>query len=172
MLQKVNTKPPSSQQSIHWTWNGPIVRSAKAAVIDIDGVVSEASGRQHFLEGPKKQWREFFEACVEDPVIEETRVLLDHLSEDLCVVLLTARPAWVHGKTLAWLEHNKLRWNALLMKGYRDQRPSVDYKRAALIEIREHSLTPICAIEDDPRNVAMFRSEGVPCLYRHSGYYG
>ena len=27
------------------------------------------------------------------------------------------------------------------------------------------------AIEDDPRNVAMFDREGVPCLYIHSGYY-
>ena len=27
------------------------------------------------------------------------------------------------------------------------------------------------AIEDDRRNVAMFRDEGVACLYLHSGYY-
>ena len=27
------------------------------------------------------------------------------------------------------------------------------------------------AFEDDPRNLAMFRSEGVPCVYIHSGYY-
>jgi hypothetical protein len=27
------------------------------------------------------------------------------------------------------------------------------------------------AFEDDPRNVEMFRQEGVPCVYLHSGYY-
>jgi hypothetical protein len=27
------------------------------------------------------------------------------------------------------------------------------------------------AIEDDRRNVEMFRREGVPCIYFHSGYY-
>jgi len=27
------------------------------------------------------------------------------------------------------------------------------------------------AIEDDRRNVDMFRMEGVPCVYFHSGYY-
>ena len=27
------------------------------------------------------------------------------------------------------------------------------------------------AFEDDRRNVAMFRHEGIPCLYVHSGYY-
>ena len=26
-------------------------------------------------------------------------------------------------------------------------------------------------IEDDRRNVEMFRREGIPCLYKHSGYY-
>ena len=26
-------------------------------------------------------------------------------------------------------------------------------------------------LEDDRRNVAMFREEGVPCVYIHSGYY-
>ena len=27
------------------------------------------------------------------------------------------------------------------------------------------------AVEDDRRNVEMFRAEGVPCIYFHSGYY-
>ena len=27
------------------------------------------------------------------------------------------------------------------------------------------------AFEDDRRNVEMFRAEGIPCLYVHSGYY-
>ena len=27
------------------------------------------------------------------------------------------------------------------------------------------------AFEDDPRNVAMFRAEGIACVYIHSGYY-
>ena len=27
------------------------------------------------------------------------------------------------------------------------------------------------AFEDDPRNVHMFHTQGVPCIYIHSGYY-
>jgi hypothetical protein len=27
------------------------------------------------------------------------------------------------------------------------------------------------AFEDDRRNLEMFRAEGVPCIYIHSGYY-
>ena len=27
------------------------------------------------------------------------------------------------------------------------------------------------ALDDDPKNHAMYVSEGVPCIYIHSGYY-
>jgi hypothetical protein len=27
------------------------------------------------------------------------------------------------------------------------------------------------AVEDDPRNKAMFDAEGIPCVYIHSGYH-
>ena len=30
---------------------------------------------------------------------------------------------------------------------------------------------PVLAVDDDPRNLAMYRSEGVPTVYLHSGYY-
>ena len=35
----------------------------------------------------------------------------------------------------------------------------------------EHGFDLQLAIEDDRRNVEMFRKEGVPCIYFHSGYY-
>ncbi len=49
---------------------------ARAVVVDIDGVLSDASSRQHYLESPRQDWRAFFEACGEDPVIEEVHTLL------------------------------------------------------------------------------------------------
>jgi hypothetical protein len=30
----------------------------------------------------------------------------------------------------------------------------------------------VLAFEDDPRNVAILRGEGIPTVYVHSGYYG
>ena len=40
---------------------------------------------------PRQDWRAFFDACGEDPVIEEVRTLLDLLDAELRIVLLTAR---------------------------------------------------------------------------------
>ncbi|HEY5076480.1 MAG TPA: hypothetical protein VIJ48_03165, partial [Acidimicrobiia bacterium] len=61
---------------------------ARAVVVDLDGVLSDASRRQHYLESPRQDWRSFFEACGEDPVIEEVHRLLDLLDPGLQIVLL------------------------------------------------------------------------------------
>ena len=57
----------------HWTWRDGPVDPGAAVVVDIDGVLSDASTRQHYIEAPRANWRAFFDACGEDPVIEEVR---------------------------------------------------------------------------------------------------
>ena len=37
--------------------------------------------------------------------------------------------------------------------------------------VRAYGFELRLAIEDDRRNVDMFHTEGVPCVYIHSGYY-
>ena len=72
---------------------------AAAVVVDIDGVLSDASRRQHYLESPRRDWRSFFDACGEDRVIEEVQTVLALLDPELQIVLLTARPHRVHHLT-------------------------------------------------------------------------
>ena len=72
-------------------------------IFDIDGVLSDAAGRQHFLERGRRDWTAFFEACGDDPVIEEIARLLELLDPSLAVILLTGRPYRVQPQTLAWL---------------------------------------------------------------------
>ena len=155
----------------HWTWRDGPVPPGPAAVIDLDGVLSDAVSRQHYLESPRRDWRAFFDACGDDPVIDEVRVLLDLLDPDLRVVLLTARPERVHHLTEAWLRRYQIRWDLLLMRPYGDYDLSREFKEASVWDLRQYGFELRLAIEDDRRNVAMFRAEGVPCLYLHSGYY-
>ena len=61
-------------------------------VVDVDGVLSDASGRQHLLVGPTRAWEEFFEASVEDPPIPEGIRLVAGLVGERTIILLTARP--------------------------------------------------------------------------------
>jgi hypothetical protein len=154
----------------HWTWRDGPVEPGPAVVIDLDGVLSDAATRQHYLEAPMPDWRGFFDACGDDPVIEEVKELLDLLDRDLRVVLLTARPQRVHELTEAWLARYRIRWDVLLMRPWGDYELSRDFKQASVWDLRSYGFELRLAIEDDRRNVAMFRAENVPCIYFHSGY--
>ncbi len=142
-----------------------------AVVFDIDGVLSDAAGRQHFIEQGRRNWSAFFEACGEDPVISEIQRLLELLREELAVVLLTGRPLRVRPQTLAWLKRYRLRWDLLVMRDRGDYSQVTDFKREVVDQLRAEGLDLLLAVEDDPSNHAMFVDEGVPSLYIHSGYY-
>ena len=141
-------------------------------LVDIDGVLSDATGRQHFLEDKsRRNWRAFFDACGDDPVIGEVARLLELLDRDLGVVLLTGRPARVQPQTMAWLERYGVRWDLLIMRNAGDYAAAREFKRQTVAELREHGFDLRLAFEDDRRNLEMFHEEGVPCVYIHSGYY-
>ena len=154
-----------------WNWRSGPVESGLAAVVDIDGVLSDAESRQHYLEAPRRDWRAFFDACGDDPVIEEVKVLLDLLDPTLRIVLLTARPERVHHLTEAWLRRYEIRWDLLIMRPDAEYDLAREFKRSSVDELRRQGFELVLAIEDDRRNVDMFRDAGVPCIYFHSWYY-
>jgi hypothetical protein len=155
----------------NWRWRSGAVAPGRAVVFDIDGVLSDAASRQHFLEQGRRDWHSFFEACGDDPLIEEVARLLELLDASLHVVLLTGRPIRVQPQTLAWLERYDLRWDLLIMRDFGDYSAAREFKRWTTAELRRVGLEPVLAFEDDRRNLEMFRAEGVPCIYIHSGYF-
>ncbi len=155
-------------------------------VVDVDGVLSDASGRQHLLDGAERQWAAFFEASVDDPPITEGIGLVAALADAGAgasgtsgtsggpphpTVLLTARPGRLAETTMAWMARHGIVWDLLVMRADDDHRSSPDVKREAVADLRATGHEPALAIDDDPRNAEMYRSEGVPVVYVHSGYY-
>ena len=167
----MSSRAENARAPDNWTWRDGPVEPGPAVVVDIDGVLSDAASRQHYLESPRHDWRAFFDACGQDPVIEEVKVLLDLLDAGLRIVLLTARPGRIHHLTEAWLQHYRIRWDVLIMRGWGDYDVSRDFKQMTVYELRRYGFDLKLAFEDDRRNVEMFNHEGVPCLYVHSGYY-
>jgi hypothetical protein len=155
----------------NWRWRGAAVPPGEAVVFDIDGVLSDATSRQHFLERGNRDWTAFFEACGDDPLIEEVARLLELLDARLVVVLLTGRPIRVQPQTVAWLERYRLRWDLLVMRERGERAHVTEYKRRVVGNLRAYGFDLRLALEDDPLNRAMFVEEGVPCVYIHSGYY-
>ena len=141
-------------------------------MFDLDGVLSDAVGRQHYIEGPRRDWRAFFDACGDDPLIEEVGRLLFLLDKSLPIVLLTARPLRVQPQTVGWLDRYKLRWDLLIMRDHGDYDYAEDFKYYSVQALNSRGIDLVLAFEDDPRNVMMLRTSGVPCVCLHSGYYG
>ncbi len=155
----------------NWRWRDGPVPAGRTVVFDLDGVLSDAASRQHYITGPWRDWDAFFESCGGDPLIEEVAQLLGLLDESLVVVLLTARPAWVRPQTLAWLHRYRLRWDLLMMRDRGDYGAAREFKRRSVRELKAAGYELMLSFEDDRRNVAMFHDEGVPTVYIHSGYY-
>ena len=158
----------------NWRWRSPsaAVEPGPAVVFDMDGVLSDAASRQHYIEGPgRRDWHMFFEACGDDPLIEEVAALLDLLDPSLRIVLLTGRPIRVQPQTLAWLDRYELRWDLLIMRDFGDYSAAREFKQWTVGELRRAGFDLKLAFEDDRRNLEMFRAEGIPSLYIHSGYY-
>ena len=142
-----------------------------AVIFDIDGVLSDAASRQHFIERGRRDWRAFFDACGDDPLIEEVACLVQLLDPSLTVVLLTGRPVRVQPQTVAWLTRYGLRWDLLIMRDVGDYSAAREFKRDTVHDLRRYGFDLRLAFEDDRRNLEMFRGEGIPCVYIHSGYY-
>ena len=156
----------------NWQWRDGALPPGRAAIFDMDGVLSDAATRQHYIEGPgRRNWDAFFAACGDDPLIEDVAQLLHLLDPTLQIILLTGRPVRVQPQTLAWLDRYKLRWDLLIMRDYGDYMAAREFKQWTVEDLRRYGFTLELAFEDDRRNLEMFRAEGVPCVYIHSGYY-
>jgi hypothetical protein len=155
----------------HWRWRDEPVEPGKSAIFDLDGVLADAKGRQHYLDGGVRDWDGFFLAAGDDQLLDDTSQLLRLLGASLQVVLLTARPLFIRPATVDWLHRHDIPYDLLVMRPDFDRSPSSRFKRHALRGLRSSGFTPVIGFEDDVRNVEMLREEGVPCIYIHSGYY-
>ncbi len=155
----------------NWASRERGVPRGEVVIFDIDGVLADASARQHFLKGVRPDWDAFFERCHEDPLIEEAARLLQVIDRRYPIVLLTGRPVSVMELTIGWLNRYQLRWDLLIMRDYGDYAAARHFKARETARIRQAGLSPVLAFEDDVRNVEMFQAEGIPCVYMHSGYY-
>ncbi len=140
--------------------------------VDIDGVLSDARHRQHYLESRWQDWDSFFLAAGGDGLIVEQARLLETMADDHVIALVTARSDWIDQLTLDWLAEHEIRWDLLIMRASGDYRRSPEMKHHALAQLVQRNYAPVLAIDDDPRNKRMYDAVGVPCVFIYSGYHG
>ncbi len=157
----------------NWSWrNSPIKPGGQVVLVDIDGTIADASKRMKGIDGAMANWLDFMVGASEDPLIEEVARLLDLLSDEISVIMLSARPISIQDETREWLERHNVRWDLLILRATSSMDKPLNYKRRRTNELREHGFKLVLSLDDDRRNVDMYHEEGVPCLYLHSGIHG
>ncbi len=159
-------------------WHNTTARpiGGPTVVIDLDGVISDAEHRQHFIVNKPRadrDWKGFFAELGDDPVIESGRRLADALG-DVCVVILTARPHSTTEPTKVWLAANEVRHDWLILRGRRKGHNGVstaEWKQSQLEALIEAGADIKFTVDDDPRNIEMMQALGLAAIYVPSGYY-
>lgn len=154
-------------------WRDEPRQPGRCLLVDIDGVLADASQRQHFLNNPegRRDWQGFFGAVGDDRPLQAVPALLRLIDPGTTVVLLSARPSWVFSITVDWLHRHGLRWDLLILRGDDDVTHAASFKQAVLAELRDAGWHVVLAIDDDERIIEMYEAESQAALYVHSGYY-
>lgn len=138
-------------------------RTDQVVIFDIDGTLSDTSGRQHHLDKTPKDWDQFFKELDQDPPIEGVVHIAKAMWErGLIVYLVTARFEKYRERTEGWLANNGVRYHKLYMRPNNDKQDDSLFKKEVLHEIGADRV--LFAVEDRARVVKMWREEGVLCL--------
>ena len=129
------------------------------AVFDIDGVLADASRREHHLAGRSKDWDAFFAAVSDDPVLPLGRDRLRAAAQEYEVVLVSGRPERCRADTLAWLERWGMRGHRLLLRPDADRRPASVLK-VELVRALGAPGDVALIVDDDEQVLAALRALG------------
>lgn len=134
-------------------------------VFDIDGVLADVRHRLHHLQTRPKDWKAFFAAAVDDPVLEPgRRAILEAQEAGSTIVYVTGRPRRCRKDTIEWLRRYGMPQGVLHMRPNHDRRPARFYKADIITALaREDDL--IAVIDDDDKVVGHLRELGLPVLH-------
>lgn len=133
------------------------------AVIDLDGVVADVRHRVHHVTRRPKDWRAFFGAAPDDPVLDEGRRVVEALAGVHDVVYLSGRPEFCRADTLAWLEQHDLPEAPVHLRPWGDHRPSREFKVDMLRQLaRDRDIAVL--VDDDPLVCDAARAAGFDVL--------
>jgi len=137
--------------------------------------INTTSGKKHYGYGYKNQvfkkwkpdWKSFYEACDQDPVITPTRKIInslfgwDYYDNDEDVHIWSGRCESVRDKTENWLSRNSISYYKLKMRPIGDNAPDDVLKERWLDESLAEGKTIDYIFDDSPKVIRMYRRRGV-----------
>jgi hypothetical protein len=138
-------------------------KSARYAVVDIDGVLADVGHRLHHIERRPKDWDGFFAAAVDDPVLPEGLAVVRRLAVDHAIVYVTGRPERCRRDTVDWFARFDIPAGDLLMRRDRDHRPARQVKLGIVRSLAEQGTVDV-VVDDDAAVCRTLRAAGFPVL--------
>lgn len=136
----------------------------KAIIVDLDGTLADITHRRKYVEGPKKDWKNFNKNILQDDINRWCREIIRRMIHDHHVLLVSGRTDQLKKETVDWLSKHDVPYTALLMRDSRDHRDDTVVKK----ELYENEIKPfydiLFVIDDRAKVVKMWRDAGLVCL--------
>lgn len=126
----------------------PQSRPIDLAVFDIDGVLADVRHRLGFVAAKPKDWDAFFEAAINDTVLEPGRqAVAFEVAAGRQIVYVTGRPEGCRQDTVEWLERHGFPQGQVHMRRLNDRRPARLVKPELIARLGRSGR--VCAVYDD-----------------------
>lgn len=135
----------------------------KTIIFDLDGTLANINHRRHLVEGTKKDWNAFFEACDKDTPNIEICWLFQILQLKYIgpIEVWSGRSDIVRTKTIEWFIKYGMYPTKIRMRKSGDFRPDEVLKKEWLDEIGPENVKLV--FDDRDKVVKMWREHGIIC---------
>lgn len=148
----------------------------KYIVFDLDGTLANCEHRKHLIEGPEKNWDEFFLACSGDSLIEPVAKLFMILwhafldpNKKYSLIIMSGRGQISRQLTIDWLHGHGIYPDALLMRPIGDFTPDNELKMKWATELGIENIDMV--FDDRDKVVKMWRDLGIQCFQANEGNF-
>ena len=142
----------------------------KLIVSDLDGTISFADHREHYIAGDNKNWKEFYKAASMDepnlPVIRLLQALKQANNGNTRIEIWSGRSDEVEKETIEWLAIHDVPYDLLLMRPQNDYRQDYKLKQKWFEQSMRDAKRgiPNIVLDDRQQAVDMWRSLNVTCF--------
>jgi phosphoglycolate phosphatase-like HAD superfamily hydrolase len=145
----------------------------RKVVFDIDGTLSDATHRHHFVQREQKDWANFFANQIHDPVREDVVEVLNMYLQlpEVHIALLTGRGEEWREVTERWLDMHDISYHSLTMRALGDRTDDDIIKLRVIKEWEEEGWDIIGLFDDRKRICDAARAHGITVFQMAEGNF-